>query len=536
MTDRKITKKHHPTGSLARRVLFVSLLLLVLPLFLQSLLQYREEYKIQKGEAEQVLKILGSERLALIDQQIAMDWKILDTVATDVAQHAKQWNVEQIDLPKGASDHFVQVSLRRDALIAGKKSSNTSAIAIAIPFQKLIERLVEEKDSPYPIRLALVDKSGKVLAENMQVRGASKNLLTVQEPIENTEIDLVLTIPKDHIRELQLKKYFYRIGTLVFLIGVLGGGLVFWFTRRIAKPLLALCHTMQRVSEGSIHIRYKPDWMGFEINELGKQFNETLDAMLEHQREAERERLGRERLAEELKIGHDIQKSLLPTHLPEFPGLDLASGYLPAKEVSGDFYDLFPLADGKILIAVADTAGKGISACLFSLGLRSLIRAVATATPDLSELILRVNDLFWIDAHPSGMFVTLWLGIYDPKRRLLTYCTQGHPPALLKRGNHIEELWTGGIALGAQKLDTVPTAQISLAPNDLLLMYSDGVIEAHDPDNQLFGKKRLREFILRKKRESAEHFVDQLMEELHLFSLGAPQHDDITLLVMRISD
>ncbi len=344
----------------------------------------------------------------------------------------------------------------------------------------------------------------------------------------------MLTIPKNAIQELQQKEYYYRIGLLFIFVGVIGGGAVFLLSRRIGKPLKALCKTMTRVSEGGVHVRYTPDWMGFEINQLGKQFNETLDSLLLHQQEAERERIGRERLAEELKIGHEIQMSLLPTHLPNLPEIDMAPGYLPAKEVSGDFYDLFQLENGTILLAVADTAGKGISACLYSLGLRSMIRSLARTTKDLSEIVLQANDLFWIDARNSGMFVTLWLGIYDPAKHLLTYCTQGHPPGLLKRGNHIQELWTGGIALGAQQLDAIPTAQITLAEGDFLFLYTDGIIEAHDPDAQLFGQKRLREFILRKKKESSQQFVDQLLEEIHLFSQGSPQHDDIAMLALRI--
>ncbi|HSX27132.1 MAG TPA: SpoIIE family protein phosphatase [Chlamydiales bacterium] len=532
MADWKITKKHHPTGSLARRVLLVSLLLLVIPLFLQSLFLYRQEYKQKLEDVQEILTILAKEREGLIQQMILMDWALLDAVIHDVPEHSKQLKIEEVLLRDQEEDHFTKLDRRRDALLVSKKESYTNALVIPIPFTQFIERLSEEKDSPYPIRMALLDQKGRVLAENMKV--SDEDLLTVKEPVEGTAMTLVLTVPIASIQDLQKKDYYYRIAILILSVGVIGGGLVLWLMHRISRPLNRLCKTMERVTEGALHVRYTPDWMGFEINALGKQFNETLDALSAHQQEAEQERIARERLAEELKIGHEIQKSLLPTHLPDFPGLGIAAGYLPALEVSGDFYDLFPLENGKLLIVMADTAGKGVSACLYSLGLRSMIRSLASTTTELAEMVLRVNDLFWLDARNSGMFVTAWIGIYDPVGGVLHYCSQGHPPAILRRRDHLQELWTDGIAMGAQKLEVVPTSQISLSPGDLLLIYTDGVIEAHDPEDHLFGKKRLHEFLLRKKKESSQQIIDQLIEEIHLYAQGVPQHDDITLLSFKI--
>lgn len=331
----------------------------------------------------------------------------------------------------------------------------------------------------------------------------------------------------------RIEDYYFHFATLVFFVGVIGGGAVYLLTRRIAKPLKELCKTMERVSEGAAHVRYTPDRMGFEINELGLQFNETLDALLLYTQEAEKERLLREKLAEELRIGHEIQANLLPLHVPGVAGVDIATSYFGSKEVSGDFYDLFRLENGKLLIAISDVAGKGISACLFSLGLRSMLRSLASVTTDLGELVRRVNDLYWIDAHEPSMFATLWLGLYDPASHYLTYCSQGHPPALLRRGNQLQELWTGGIALGAQKIDVIPTKEIILTKGDLLLLYTDGILEAHDRNDQLFGKERLHPFVLRGKGTS-QQIADQLIDEVRLFSRGEAQHDDMTLVVLKM--
>lgn len=527
MADSNITKKHHPTGSLARRILFIAILLLVVPLFLQTLFLYIKEYQERLDEIREQYQVLAKERGRYIEEMIRVDWTLLDaSQSLDV----KQLYIEKIPLPQDVADHFVLVSKRRNALIVGKTVGNHEALIILFPFNKMIDDL----GTPDSVRLAIVDESGKVLLENMEPR-TRKDLLEIDERIMGTDLTLQLTIPEQLVHGPHLQNYLFRFASLLFFVGVIGGGAVYLFTRRIARPLKNLCRTMERVAEGASHARYTPDRMGFEINQLGLQFNETLDSMLRHAQEAERERLNREKLAEELRIGHEIQSSLLPQHVPGLPTVDIAASYYAAKEVNGDFYDLFRLENGNLLIAMCDTAGKGISACLFSLGLRSMIRSFASTTQDLSEIVRKANDLYCIDAHDSSMFSTLWIGLFNPMNRELVYCSQGHPAAILRRGSEIKELWTDGIALGAQKFDMIPTKTIELNREDLLFLFTDGIIEAHDVDRQLFGKHRLHEFILRKKHESSQQIADQLIEEVQLFSQGAPQHDDITLVVMRIN-
>jgi serine phosphatase RsbU (regulator of sigma subunit) len=105
----------------------------------------------------------------------------------------------------------------------------------------------------------------------------------------------------------------------------------------------------------------------------------------------------------------------------------------------------------------------------------------------------------------------------------------------LIREEELIELWTQGIALGAQKVDVIPTEKISMRQGDTLLLYTDGIIEAHDPDQELFGKERLYEILLRKNRGTSQQIADRILENVHLFSQGAPQHDDITLLIFQIS-
>lgn len=528
MADFKISKKPHPSGSLSRRILIVAILLLVIPLFFQTFFLYQQEYHQQLDDVQGDMTLLAKERTHLIEQLVELDWAILDGV--DSLTNVKRFYIQRIPLPPGVEDHFLLAGQRQQALLVGKKESSYNALVMSIPFSTIGRDL----PSSYPIRISLSDARGKILWENRKM-GQKKDLIVVKEPLGDTEATLTLSIEKERFKSLHFETYMFRFASLLFFVGVIGGGAVYLFTRRIQRPLNHLVKTMERVSEGGAHVRYQPDWMGFEINQLGLRFNETLDGLLRHAQEAERERLNREKLAEELRIGHEIQASLVPTHIPGLPGVDIGTAYYAAKEVNGDFYDLLRLEDGRILLVVCDTAGKGISACLFSLGLRSMIRSFAQTTRDLSEMVRRVNDLYLVDAHESSMFSTLWMGIYNPKDHHLIYCTQGHPPALLLHGTHIQELWTGGIAMGAQQIDVIQTKETTLKNGDLLLIYTDGVLEAHDADSHLFGKKRLHEFLLHRKRQTAQQFIDQLVEDVQLFSHGTAQHDDMTLVAVRIS-
>jgi sigma-B regulation protein RsbU (phosphoserine phosphatase) len=165
-----------------------------------------------------------------------------------------------------------------------------------------------------------------------------------------------------------------------------------------------------------------------------------------------------------------------------------------------------------------------------------MIRALASVTTDLSELVRKTNDLYLIDAHDSSMFSTLWIGIYNPENQQLVYCSQGHPPAIFIRDRVLEELWTPGIALGTQKVDMISTKTMLLRKGDTLVLYTDGIIEAHDPDQELFGKKRFYELLLRKKTATAQQIADRILEDVQLFSQDAPQHDDMTLIVFCLSN
>lgn len=529
MKEERLSKKLHPSGSLARRMLLVCLGLLVLPLCLHSMFLYRIEYREKLADIQLNLKVIGIAQTALIRERASLLFRRLDAISDMDDPVVKKLGISSMRLPVNAKGHFIWAEPSKGVLF-GKEIEEHQALGIWVPFSELLNQLGQVNGFPYPVFIALLGENRTVLA------GAIKeDALQVEFPIQRANFSLALTVPEKSIEAIQYQTYLYRFVTLVVFIGAIGGTIVILLSRRITKPLQRLCHTLDRVSEGAIHVRYEPDRMGFEINELGKQFNMTLDALFDHQKSAHHERIQREKLAQEFRIGKEIQMNLLPQHLPEWEALDIAPGFKSAKEVSGDFYDLFPFEEDKLLIVIADTAGKGISACLYALGLRSLLRGFVTVKGNLSEALLDANHLFWLDARQSGMFITAWVGIYDRKSHELTYANLGHPPAILKRKNHLLELATQGIALGAIDADLIETKTMVLHPEDLLFLYTDGILEAESPSGGRFGLKNLQE-TLQSNACPSDVLIENLWEEIEKFTTTAPQHDDMACLSIRIRE
>lgn len=536
MKDLKITKKRSLGGSLARRIAIIAILLLVVPLLLQTLFLYNQEYLERIEEVEDDLSILAEDRAYFLGKIIEINWdlikekKALLAKESELLNNLSRFGVERIPLPQKVPHQFVVISQSKNAIVIGVADSNLTALVTFLPFSFLAKGIPKI----YPIVIELSDEKGQVFFASQNL--SFKDVLQARAPISKTGLFLDLKVEKSKIQALQRQAYYLRFVSLLFFVGVLGGGMLYLFVRRVARPFRHLGQVLTRVSQGAAHVRYQSDWMGFEINAIGEKLNEALEGLLYHEKEAQNQRIEREKLLQELQIGHEIQESLVPKKTFFSQNLDIGVCYLAAKEVNGDFYDLFEMPNQKILFVISDTAGKGIGACLFALTLRSSIRSIASVTDSLEEIVQKVNDLYLLDTRVSSMFSTLWLGIYDPNTHHLTYCSQGHLPALMVRGLQIKELWTQGIALGAQKIDAVITEEITLEKDDLLFLYTDGIVEAHDIDNHLFGKERLEQVIQSHLRETSQQISDNIREEVHLFARGAPQHDDMTFIVLRVLD
>jgi sigma-B regulation protein RsbU (phosphoserine phosphatase) len=236
---------------------------------------------------------------------------------------------------------------------------------------------------------------------------------------------------------------------------------------------------------------------------------------------------------QELRTARAVQASLLPHGTPSFPGWDLAAGWSPARQVSGDYYDLLPGEGDWLDLIMADVSGKGMPAALSMALTRSNVRASMAPSRDLVVGMERVNRLLCADA-ADGTFVTLFCARLQPGSPAVRYVNAGHnPPLLLHGGGSLEALGPTGMALGVVENATYEEGSVQLDPGDVLVLYTDGVPDAVRPDGQRFGMDRLQRTVLDHRDRPAAGIVNALEEAVQDFVGDTEQFDDMAILVAR---
>jgi serine phosphatase RsbU (regulator of sigma subunit)/predicted ester cyclase len=247
----------------------------------------------------------------------------------------------------------------------------------------------------------------------------------------------------------------------------------------------------------------------------------------------EQERIERELLEQDLRVARRIQQASLPRTVPALEGWEITQHYRPAREVGGDFYDFHLLSDGQLGLVVGDATGKGVPAALVMSTTCGMLRAVSQALPSSSpgEIVQRVNEALCPNIAPNT-FVTCFYAVLEPNSGHLVYANAGHDLPYLHRNGEAEELRARGMPLGLMPAMSYEEKETTLHVGEAALLYSDGLVEAHDPEGDMFGFPRLRALI-------AEHGEERWLGELLLEKLYTfvgerwEQEDDITLLTLR---
>jgi sigma-B regulation protein RsbU (phosphoserine phosphatase) len=243
------------------------------------------------------------------------------------------------------------------------------------------------------------------------------------------------------------------------------------------------------------------------------------------------------RLERELQLASDVQASLLPHKIPEVPGWEFAACWLPARQVSGDYYDFVPGDGGQLGLVIGDVSDKGMPAALFMALTRSVVRASTIHAPSVADAITHANQLISADSG-EGMFVTLFFGLLDAGTGDLTYVNAGHNAPLLCRAGGAEagsliELRPTGIALGLAEDLPFEQRTVHLDPGDLLVLYTDGVTDATGAGPERFGVGRLHRVIREQREASAAGFLEMLKDAIREFTGSAPQFDDIAIVIAK---
>jgi predicted ester cyclase len=302
-----------------------------------------------------------------------------------------------------------------------------------------------------------------------------------------------------------------------------------------------------RYTERSIHrsefmgvapTRVEKDWTAIYIHrisegKIAEEWSEasTLDTTLQRLEQVTRER---ERVEQELRVARRIQHALLPKSLPELDDWEITHHYRPAREVGGDFYDFLPLADGHLGLVIGDVSGKGIPAAVLMANTQSVLRTVAQRDSAPGQALAEANEVLFAYV-PPNMFVTCFYGILDLESGRFRYANAGHNLPCCRREDSVTELRARGMPLGLMPGMSYEEKETTLVPDDSVLLYSDGLVEAHSSEHEMFGSPRLQTLMI-EHPTGEKSLTAFLLEELKRFTgEGWEQEDDITLVALRRS-
>jgi serine phosphatase RsbU (regulator of sigma subunit)/predicted ester cyclase len=250
------------------------------------------------------------------------------------------------------------------------------------------------------------------------------------------------------------------------------------------------------------------------------------------ERLVEQERIERERVEQELRVARRIQHASLPETVPSLAGWEISPLYRPAREVGGDFFDFLELEDGRLGLVVGDATGKGVPAALVMSTTCGMLRSVAQGSDHSpGDVLRRVNEALVVRM-PANMFVTCFYGVLEPSSGSFAYANAGHDLPYVRRAGDAEELMARGMPLGLMPGMGYEEREVVLEAGDRALFYSDGLVEAHNPEGEMLGFPRLRGLVAEHATEGS--LVDFLMEELRSFTGQRwEQEDDITLVTLQ---
>ena len=448
--------------------------------------------------------------------------KFAGAVAMDILVTDLHTAIIDIDLGEGAYAFLV----------------DKNADIIASPYVELdqteFENIKDASNSAYEI-------SDNIMSGKTDVSLTTDGVYYAYTPISGTDWKLCIHIPEALILEpvAQMNHDVTNVIFVFIIVFALIIAVVFYavrrFTARLTKPLIALGDDVKTISDGNLDYRAKL-YSNDEISDLAIGFNNMAASLKTYINDLTAVTAEKERIGAELDIAKHIQASMLPCIFPAFPGkkeIDIYATMEPAKEVGGDFYDFFMVDDRHLAIVMADVSGKGVPAALFMVIGKTLIKDHTTPGRDLGKVFTEVNNLL-CESNSEELFITAFEGVLDLVTGEFVYVNAGHEmPFICKAGGNFEpyKIRAAFVLAGMEGMK-YRAGSMMLEPGDKIFQYTDGVTEATNIHNELYGMERLGAILNKAKNGTPHEILPAVKKDIDEFVGEAPQFDDITMLCL----
>jgi len=364
-------------------------------------------------------------------------------------------------------------------------------------------------------------------------------------PVTNAQGEVINVIelyrPSEGLKRID-KRITKQVGQIIGITVLAVIPIILLFSLISTRPLHRLMLGIQRLSQGDFDYRIQVRSHD-ETAALAHAFNRMIVDLQKYTHDLAHATAEKKKIETELRFARDMQQDVLPTRFPPFKGAENIEIYArmePAREVGGDYYDFFMLDEEHMAVAIADVSGKGISAGLFMMVVRTLLRSNAMHNRDPGQAITKVNALLAED-NPACMFATLFYFVCNIKTGKVHYCNAGHnPPIVLREGKAgllpIKKGKAQGMATGVLETAQYQTQELQLAAGERIILYTDGMTEPVDRCEEMFGEERVLEIINNHAHASNQEICDLIYDAVNAFQDGLEQFDDMTMLFFRFNE
>ena len=401
-----------------------------------------------------------------------------------------------------------------------------------IEFKKTISELAQEINSKQLKYVANQIKDGKMGFITMPKSSVYKgDVVFVYAPIPKTNWSSFLVYSSDSF--YKPVKRFQLIMLSITVIGVLLLiTLINWICKFTTNPIVELAHIADRYGNGDFSPQLPEVKSNDEVGVLTHAFYNMKDNLLNLLKLQKENAMTEQKRASELEIATQIQASVLPVNFPQTELFNIYASMSPAKEVGGDFYDFFYIDESHFAFLIADVSGKGVPAALFMMSAKSLLKSNLLSGYPLNIAVNKTNDEL-CKTNKAGMFLTAFIAILNIETGVVEYVNAGHNPPLVKTEDKYEYLKTdNNLVISAMENFEYQSLSFNLKPNNSILMYTDGVVEAQNIKNELYGEERLINIINKEFLDPKETIIE-IKKDVDLFSENTSQFDDITMVCLQ---